>query len=527
MPRPARRLNQQSLLTSLSSEVINRVLSNLDWRTIIKCRLVCKFLRSAVDQCPAAQYAIELAVSSMEDGTQSHFTTASKLALLKEHNTCWDALKWGETRDIPLLQKDIIWNLCGGVFAQSGLPGALRLHQLPSQYRNVQATSWRIPLLNNTYDFTMDPAQDLLALVETPVLIATHNNTKSHVRIRIHLRSIATGQVHPLVINSVRIIDHILDMQCAWVDLSLQVSGDLIGVLFIAQFETPELTAWNWKTGELILTRSSCDIATFTFLTSHLLLVGTVMNESEVIQPQLFILDLSIPSKIKVTLTADYTCIFGLPSFSLVVKPIKIVIRSDPSPEWKPNPRTQIPFSVARGQRLFLITICVEEKKKEVSYDLFAPADILLSYVTALPPQTRQHIIDWDTWGPTGTRLLKSPPHSIVWTGYVFGSKFVLVTPPKNTAGQPLQTLQIWNFNQLVIKRATALGLENENMHYVNDTTVVKDKVFAKTIRTSLPYSVTTRTLPPRSPEFTDAMCSEDAILLATSDRCYLRVLIF
>lgn len=78
-----------------------------------------------------------------------------------------------------------------------------------------------------------------------------------------------------------------------------------------------------------------------------------------------------------------------------------------------------------------------------------------------------------------------------------------------------------------MIKRATALGLENENMHYVNDTTVVKDKVFVKTIRTSLPYSVTTRTLPPRSPEFTDAMCSEDAILLATSDRCYLRVLIF
>jgi hypothetical protein len=48
---------------------------------------------------------------------------------------------------------------------------------------------------------------------------------------------------------------------------------------------------------------------------------------------------------------------------------------------------------------------------------------------------------------------------------------------------------------------------------------VVKDKVFVKTIRTSLPYSLTTRTLPPRSPEFTDAMCSEDASLLATVSR--------
>jgi hypothetical protein len=42
-------------------------------------------------------------------------------------------------------------------------------------------------------------------------------------------------------------------MQCTWVDLSLQVSGNNLGVLFVAQFETPELAMWNWKTGELIL----------------------------------------------------------------------------------------------------------------------------------------------------------------------------------------------------------------------------------------------------------------------------------
>jgi hypothetical protein len=244
------------------------------------------------------------------------------------------------------------------------------------------------------------------------------------------------------------------------------------------------------------------------------------MNESKVIQPRLFVLDLSTPSKIKVTLTADYVCIFGFPSFSHVVKPMAIVIQSDPSPEWKPNSEAQIPFSTARGHRLFLITTCVEVKEKKILYDLFAPANMLLSFVIALPPQTRQQIINWDTWGPTSTRFMKSPPHSSVWTGYVFGSKFVsLITPPKATAGQPLQTLQMWDFNQLAIKRAMALGFEKENVHYINDTTVVKDKVFVRTIRTSLPYSITTRTLPPRSPEeptFTDAMCSEDTILLVT-----------
>ncbi|KAG1760829.1 hypothetical protein EV702DRAFT_1053337 [Suillus placidus] len=107
---------------------------------------VCKFLRSAVDKSPSAQYAVELAASGIEDGTRSQLTAASRLALLKECNTCWDALKWRETRDLPPLGLDTIWEFCGGVFARSGLPGALRLHQLPSQYRNIQATSWRIPL---------------------------------------------------------------------------------------------------------------------------------------------------------------------------------------------------------------------------------------------------------------------------------------------------------------------------------------------------------------------------------------------
>ncbi|KAG1763824.1 hypothetical protein EV702DRAFT_1205384 [Suillus placidus] len=320
-------------------------------------------------------------------------------------------------------------------------------------------------------------------------------------------------------------------------DLSLQVSGNFLGALFIVKHNTPELVVWNWKTSEVILRRSSREIATFVFLASHLLLVGTVMNEvTEVTEPRLFVLDISKSSTIKLTLTADYICVFGFPPFDLVVSPVKIIIRSDPSPEWKPDPEARIPFSVARGQRLFLITTWVEEKnQKQVSYDLFAPANILLSYVPALPPQTRRHVINWDTWGPTGTRFLKSPPHSRVWTGYIFGSKFVsLLTSPKAIAGQSSQTLQMWDFNQLAMKRATVLGFEKENVHYVNDTTVVEDdKVFVKTIRMSLPYSITTRTLPPPhfpgQATFTDAMCGEDTIFLIKSDAShhYLWVLNF
>ncbi|KAG2369407.1 hypothetical protein BDR07DRAFT_1323501 [Suillus spraguei] len=489
----------------------------------------------------------------MEDGIRSQLTATSRLTLLKERDASWNALKWRETRDIPVLQGDIIWELCGGIFAQSSLPpeGTLRLFRLPSQYRNIQASSWRVPLLKNSREFTIDPAQDLLVLVENPIVIEASDKTHSHIQIQVHLRSVTTGRVHPSVINVISFLNHNLDMRRTprneanpEVPMSLQISGDFLGILFISDPGrdniAPELVVWNWKTGELVLIRSSCEIATFTFLTSRYLLVGTVMNGfTQVTEPRLLILDMSRPSTIKLTLTADYVCVFGFPSFDPVVSPVNIAIRPDPFPEWKLNIEAHIPFSIVHEQQLLLVTMWVEleERKKKVSYDLFVPANILLSCVTTLSRQNSnsRHMINWDTWGSTGTRFLKSPPHSHVWTGYVFGTKFgSLIKPPKTATGQRSQILQVWDFNQLSLKRAVALGFEREHTRFISDATLVRDEVLIEAVRTSLPYSVTTRTLPPscspEEPAFTDAMCCEDAILLVNqtnNQRRNLRVLVF
>lgn len=538
MRRPTRRSSRhRNSLILLPSEVIRRILSNLDWRALLRLKLVCKFLCSVVDESPSVQYTIELAVCGMEDGARTRLSAASKLALLKERNAAWEALQWAESQDLTLPQSDnMAWELCAGVYAQFSVPGAstMCLYRLPSQYRNIPASSWRIPLLSDTKDFTMDPSQDLLVLVEKPILIPAHNKTKSYIRIQIHPRSLTTGHRHS---SAVEVIDHHLYMRSSSdkleMDLSIQACEKLLGILIIVKDNISELMVWNWRTGLVILRSSSLEIGTFAFLTPQLLLVGTVMHETGVTEPRLFVLDISKPSINKVALT-DYVCVFEFPSFDFVVSPMKIVIRSDPSPEWKHNPEAHVPFSIARGQRLFLITTWVEEKKKNVSYDLFVPANILLSSVMALTPQTRRRVINWNEWGPTGTRFLKSPPHSHVWTGYVFGSRFIsLVTSPKATAGRHSQTLQIWDFNQLALKRAAALGFEKENVRLVNDTTVVEDEMFVERVRTSLPYSITTRTLPPpRSPgepTFTDTMISEDSIFLLKYEghHRHLRILTF
>jgi hypothetical protein len=78
-----------------------------------------------------------------------------------------------------------------------------------------------------------------------------------------------------------------------------------------------------------------------------------VMNKIEVAEPELYVP--AIPaSKIKFALAEDYICAFGFPSFDLVVSSEMIFFSSDSSSEWELHP--EVPFSIAHGHRLFLIT---------------------------------------------------------------------------------------------------------------------------------------------------------------------------
>jgi hypothetical protein len=106
----------------------------------------------------------------MKDGPPSLLTASDRLALLKERNAAWEALRWKESNDLPM-HHGHVWELYGGVFAQSSTPSVLHFHQLPSVSRNIKEKSWHLVLDTHVRDFTMDPAQDLLVLIEEPPLL--------------------------------------------------------------------------------------------------------------------------------------------------------------------------------------------------------------------------------------------------------------------------------------------------------------------------------------------------------------------
>ncbi|KAG2159693.1 uncharacterized protein EDB93DRAFT_1073686 [Suillus bovinus] len=502
---------ENPILTSLPVELIINIISLLDWRTILVCREVCRLFHSIVEE-DRAQYEIELAVSGMVDGPPSTFSTSDRLALLKERKAAWESLRWVESQDFSMMQGHI-WELYGNVFAQSSTPDVLHFRQLPSKYRKIEEKEWSVTLDMHVRDFTMDPAQDLLVLIEEPTLLPNTNTTTCS--IRIHLRSLTTGDRHRLAPQPAILI-HELDARNVRATYTLRVCDNLLGIFFDYEREDadPELTVWDWTTGKVIFTWCfDSEIVTFAFLNSRFLLVGSAFGSGDIdIQAQLYVFDMTKPSSKKFGRRTDYFCVFLWPEFDFWANPVDLSIRSDPSPTWQPNSKAQLPFSTAPGNRLFIITVSLMTNHRIIPYDTFVPADTLLSHIEALSTEVRCREIEWDEWGPTGTRLMRSSSlHDSVWVCYVFGTKFVSLTEPTLTSPQ---TLEIRDFNQLAIKRDAKV--QDGISHHVHDTTVVR-KVFANEIHTSLPYRVIKRTLPPHSslePIFTAAMCSEDNLIL-------------
>jgi hypothetical protein len=112
------------------------------------------------------QLIIELYAAGQEEGPSN--PAADQLDALKKREAAWDGLKWSKEERFPMLNGGL-WELCGGVFAQNDSPNAITFRRLPSIYRSITAAEWTISGFGHPIrDFGMDPAQDLLVLVEIP-----------------------------------------------------------------------------------------------------------------------------------------------------------------------------------------------------------------------------------------------------------------------------------------------------------------------------------------------------------------------
>jgi len=176
------------------------------------------------------------------------------------------------------------------------------------------------------------------------------------------------------------------------------------------------------------------------------------------------------------------------------------------------------------------VTVWIMQGEEISPIDLFVLSDTLLDHIGTLRKGETRHDFEWSEWGPTGTRMVAQVPHSHVWVCYVFGTRFSSITG--GGRHRESRVLEVWDFNQLGIRRdiGRAKAEWSEVEWHVGDTSVLSGRVFIGEVRTQLPYRVFRRRLAAPSegePAFTEAMCSEDSIILVDAQERRFRILTF
>ncbi|KAL4069738.1 hypothetical protein V8B97DRAFT_1872356 [Scleroderma yunnanense] len=519
-----------SIVDVLPMELMIRILSMMDYRTLVTCQQVCRLFDTLITTNSPLQYALELAAAGKEDNPHSSLDYSGKLDTLRKHQAAWRTLQWTDIKDIRMLRGNL-WELYGGVLAQSDINDTICFRRLPSRIRGIEERVWSVTTSDlDLCDFTLDPAQDLLILITRPKL--RPQSSSENMEIAIHIRSLTTGNRHPLAPDP-PVLRHIVDVPALDLSFLVQVCVDRVAVHFMRPEAVPsELVVWNWKTGKLELNVYSFDIRAVSFISEHYLLIGSFGEAGEhATETCLYVLDLRIcDSELVAFEDVNYRCAFRCPPCHPWVAPLALQIRADPTSPWTPPASSQVPFFVGQDLRLFIITMYMAIRNEVVQYDLFVLSSALLCLVDELDPDDGRHIFLWKDWGPRNTRLMESPRHSSVWVCFVCGAKFASLATRDNLMNGAPPTLEIWDFTPLSIRRERPLEEGTEIEWHDCDSTPIRGPVFLWNIQTSLPYRVVRRALP--EPQLGDsvfihALCSEDNLILVDARDRNFRVLTF
>jgi hypothetical protein len=103
----------------------------------------------------------------MVDGPPGGLTTSERLELLRSYEAAWKNLEWSQHHTFSyLMVPSSDWKLCGNVWAHSKGSNAIDFVQLPSRLRGIPMRQWSLRFDFGVRDFSMDPSQDLLVIIE-------------------------------------------------------------------------------------------------------------------------------------------------------------------------------------------------------------------------------------------------------------------------------------------------------------------------------------------------------------------------
>ncbi|KAF5384977.1 hypothetical protein D9615_001390 [Tricholomella constricta] len=391
-------------LNVIPVELLVQILSSLDYLAVLRCRQVCKSFEALIGSTSSLQLIVELHAAGQDMEPNGTASSVIRLELLKQRTAAWDELKYTKDHRIPMSSGNL-WELYGGVLAQSTAEKTIIFRRLPSLCRSIEEVEWTLDAFGfPVRDFGMDPSQDLLVIVEAPRWSDTDHTC------RIHLRSLSTGHHHPraqtpmIICYSQKVLD-------ALISLTIQISGDHLGVLFNhSGGPENEVYIWDWKKGTTEANLSGDEMESFVFMSKREVIFGLLgPSENEDLAVTLLVLDFEKECNERHAITeVEHGVSFLYPSFQPHIGLVTFEIRSDPAPTLTPPSRLQLPFFTASHNRLLTASLSIIHNNRLQTVMLFSP---LATFRSCLDRRiTGQKTIDWSVWGPK--TLLNMIPHA-------------------------------------------------------------------------------------------------------------------
>ncbi|CDZ97397.1 hypothetical protein [Phaffia rhodozyma] len=239
--------------------------------------------------------------SSADDpeGTAIVASIADKLAALKRRNQRWRSLKPARKQEVVALNGDrgSLYDYLGGVLA-IGLESpcrTLRFYKIPSTdgptevFSRMFSPGWTIK------DFTMDPSQDLLVLIQ--VYTPSFNGRPlipRRLSYRLHFFNLTSFAPHP------EAKEHVVDWPFTLVESRIRVSPFVSvmdsNVMLDAQSRFRDraqggAVIWNWRTGVIVSslpTSNEDSIQSVAFIGPDLLLTAVCNTSDEAASMELY-----------------------------------------------------------------------------------------------------------------------------------------------------------------------------------------------------------------------------------------------
>ncbi|KAI9059862.1 hypothetical protein FKP32DRAFT_1595876 [Trametes sanguinea] len=491
-----------NMLEALPAELLIEVLSHLEVKYLLRCRLVCRYLRDIIQKSVQLQYNIELEADGLVDGIGCPLTIAERYALLLQRRRRWRHLRWSQIVPISAPGRCQAYELVDGVFASSAATGFiasphLSFTWLPTEREPARTIEWADVGLR-VRDFAIDPSQDLMAIVAAEA----GSDLPDNIGLRVVLRTMSENKPHPLAANT-----ELRDLVPFELGTSfIQIFDDVVGVFFWVH--GPGLIIFNWRTGKIVVKvadlRLPLGVYDFAFLTSRAYMI-TVASGQGSIEIYTFSGDADVAASSQPgqssTATADsllptQVAVLSLPA----VKPGQAVQRfSTHSSPFVARRTPGRPFETSPDCKIHVMELSYGDQN--IRFHLFVRNRYLLSYI---PPGVGSGAIfepvrkSWDEWGPDNTRFLPLMGR-FEWLRYVHGERIILPSLPlMHVPGSttPPRLMMMLDFNVHPKRIDDPVPLEDEtgttnnivhNDEY-HDGPPFYDRVFEERIVSRLPF---------------------------------------